>query len=242
MHQNTFGFLALCGLPVHSRNPLTPSRSSSVPQNLSGQSGRLSFGGRNAFDHCQIVGEVARALLLRLPESSRGLFPTNSHFAAACHDIGKVSPTFYEKLRRACVDSALSPIPNVEPELESQWGGHAGVSQVSAEAMGVPQLLAAVLGQHHGFRPNTAIYRAESGVFGGAAWHAERVALVGALKTALQADWPKLDHPSQARLLAGLTSVADWIGSGPHFEDPRQDFRPLVSQALDDAGFIPPQL
>jgi CRISPR-associated endonuclease/helicase Cas3 len=198
--------------------------------------------GRSTFNHCQIVGEVARALLLRLPESLCGLFPPNAHFAAACHDIGKVSPTFYEKLRRACAGSTLSPLPNIEPELELQWGGHAGVSQVSAEAMGVPQLLAAVLGQHHGFRPNTAIYRADSEVFGGASWHAERVALVAALKSALQADWPKLEHPSQARLLAGLTSVADWIGSGPHFEDPRQDFRPLIDRALDDAGFVPPQL
>ncbi|MFV0508128.1 MAG: CRISPR-associated helicase Cas3', partial [Shewanella algae] len=50
---------------------------------------------------------------------------------------------------------------------------------------------------------------------------------------------PKVETVAQARLLAGLTSVADWIGSGRHFEDPKQPWEGSVTVALDEAGFVP---
>lgn len=62
----------------------------------------------------------------------------------------------------------------------------------------------------------------------------------GGFKNALQEDWPYIDSFATARLLAGLTSVADWVGSSHHFDDPAEDWRPLINQALDDAGFIQP--
>lgn len=34
------------------------------------------------------------------------------------------------------------------------------------------------------------------------------------LKAEFSADWPTFDSAAQARVVAGLTSVADWIGSG----------------------------
>ncbi len=46
---------------------------------------------------------------------------------------------------------------------------------------------------------------------------------------------------AQARLLAGLTSVADWIGSGHFFENPSDPWQPRIAQALDEAGFVPPR-
>lgn len=198
--------------------------------------------GRSVFSHCQIVGEVARELVNRLPVFLRKRFPEGAHFAAACHDIGKVSPTFYEKLRRAAPASTLSPLPSIDPETESQWGGHAGVSQVSASAMGASRLLSGVLGQHHGSRPNTDTYRPDSEVFGGKEWQAERVALVASLKDALVADWPDVSDMAQGQLLSGLTSVSDWIGSGSLFHDPESDWRPNIKKAVDEAGFIPPRL
>lgn len=210
-------------------------------QNRQGQ----TLPGRDVFSHCHIVGEVARELLQRWPPALyKALFPANAHLVAACHDIGKVSPTFYLKIRKHCVAGSLPPLANAEhdAEKEKQWGGHAGVSQLAALAMGVPVLLAEVLGQHHGFRPPVGIYQADGEVFGGPGWQAERVALVDALKEALQADWPAQVTPAQARMLAGLTSVADWIGSGPHFENPADDWRPRITQALDEAGFVPPRI
>src|SRR5690606_5658068 len=56
----------------------------------------------------------------------------------------------------------------------------------------------------------------------------------------LQGDWPQVRGLAQARVVAGLTSVADWIGSGQNFEDPDIPWQQSISKALDDAGFVPP--
>src|SRR5690625_5038630 len=69
--------------------------------------------GRTVFSHCQIVGEVARELIRRSPV--KHLFPKGSAFTAATHDIGKVSPTFYNKLRSAC---GLETLRGIKSELE----------------------------------------------------------------------------------------------------------------------------
>lgn len=194
--------------------------------------------GRSVPEHCQIVGEVAKALIKRYPPALRErLFPVDAPFAAACHDIGKVSPTFYNKLRKAC---RLEQLAGFAPELEKQWGGHAGVSQAAAKGMAVPKYLPEILGQHHGFSPQLIGKRAEAEQFGGPAWQAQRVALVDELKARLGMDWPQITSPEQARLVAGLTSVADWIGSGQHFENPEEPWQGKIELALDEAGFIPP--
>ena len=93
-------------------------------------------------------------------------------------------------------------------------GGHAGVSQITAQALNAPEYVPEVLGQHHGFMPNIASRRAEDEVFGGRPWHLEWKKLVVALEESLQESWPVIEDFATARLLAGLTSVADWIGSG----------------------------
>ncbi|WP_224790683.1 CRISPR-associated helicase Cas3' [Pseudomonas fluorescens] len=199
--------------------------------------------GRTVVDHCQIVGEVAREIISRYPITLQGtLFPRGAHLVAALHDIGKVSPYFVEKLRQACTPGCtnLPAQPGINPTLESQWGGHAGVSQVTAKAIHAPEFVPEILGQHHGFSPPVAGRRASDDVFGGLLWQQEREALVAELKTLLGANWPQVNSVPQARLLAGLTSVADWIGSGEHFEDPTAPWQGNISRALDRAGFSPP--
>lgn len=198
--------------------------------------------GRTVANHCQIVGEVARALITRYPPSLQEiLFPRGAELVAACHDIGKVSPCFFEKIRRACTSLPpdIKALP-VNPDLERNWGGHAGVSQVAAKATGAPKWVPEILGQHHGFSPPVAGKRADAEIFGGEPWQAQRLALVEELRQRLHAEWPELTSVAQARLLAGLTSVADWIGSGKYFEDPSLPWQPRIATALDEAGFVPP--
>ncbi len=199
--------------------------------------------GRNVLSHCQIVGEVAKELINRFPPKlSSVLFPHGSPLIAGSHDIGKVSPYFVEKIRRSCSPNLkkIAPLPNINPELEKTWGGHAGVSQVAAKALNVPALVAEIIGQHHGFSPPVNGRRAIDEVFGGPLWQREREALVAELKALFHTDWPQIQSVSQARLLAGLTSVADWIGSGEFFEDPTTPWLENIGRALDAAGFVPP--
>jgi CRISPR-associated endonuclease/helicase Cas3 len=199
--------------------------------------------GRSVQEHCTIVGAVAAELIARLPPRiAQHLFSGDIPLVCAAHDIGKVSPYFYEKIRRACsVHPPDKPkIENIRPEDESTWGGHAGVTQVALQAIRVPQYIPEILGQHHGFSPMVDSYRSDDEVFGGVAWQEERIALVNALQQTFACDWPLIRSIPLARAIAGLTTVADWIGSGEHFEDPSIKWQDVVAAAVDEAGMISP--
>lgn len=202
--------------------------------------------GRLVLSHCQIVGEVARAMMLRMPDwLCAELFPAGAELIAAAHDIGKVSPTFQKKIYTALSqknETVLSALKAFNADAERLWGGHGGVSQAAADAQNVGKYIPEILGQHHGFSPNLTIYQATSEVFGGQLWQAQRIELLAQLKQALDADFPIVKDALQARVLAGLTTVSDWIGSGSLFEDPDGEWQSKIEQALDAAGFIQPQL
>lgn len=100
--------------------------------------------------------------------------------------------------------------------------------------------IAEIVGQHHGFSPQLGGRQADAEVFGGSAWQAQRAALVQELGQRLGMKWPHIASAAQAPLVAGLTSVADWIGSGSHFEDPTQPWQDLIDTALSEAGWVAP--
>ncbi len=194
-------------------------------------------------EHCVIVGTVAQKLIkLYPPALGRTLFPDGVPLIAAAHDLGKVSPSFFAKLYKAC-GKPLGDIPfelTVPPEIEKDWGGHAGVSQVAAKALGLPAFIPEILGQHHGFTPPVSGLRAEDEKFGGSAWQQERSNLANELCNRFEMSWPTVESDAQARLIAGLTSVADWIGSGACFENPTLPWKPNIHKALSDAGWQTP--
>jgi CRISPR-associated endonuclease/helicase Cas3 len=200
--------------------------------------------GRLVLSHCQIVGEVARAMMSRMPDWLRNaLFSDGAELIAAAHDIGKVSPTFQKKIYLALTqkdENILLTLKASNPETERIWGGHAGVSQATVETIKVGRYIPEILGQHHGISPNLAIYQAACDSFGGQAWQDQRIELLAQLKHALGTDFPVVKDALQARVLAGLTTVSDWIGSGSLFDNPDEDSAAIIDQALDDAGYIQP--
>ncbi|MDD4928205.1 MAG: CRISPR-associated helicase Cas3' [Gallionella sp.] len=201
--------------------------------------------GRRVLSHCQIVGEVARAIMFRMPDWLRAaLFPDGSELIAAAHDIGKASPTFQKKIYTALTqrdDAVLSALKTFNADTEKQWGGHAGVSQATAEAYKVGRFIPEILGQHHGFSPNLSMYLASCGSFGGQVWQDQRMALLAQLKQVLGSEFPVVNGELHARVLAGFTTVSDWIGSGSFFDNPDDDSPSQIEFALDSAGFIQPQ-
>ncbi len=202
--------------------------------------------GRQVLNHIHIVGEVAKELLNRIPPwLVAELFPSGSELIAAAHDIGKISPTFQEKLYRGTdgyARNSKASLKTVNPEIEKQWGGHAGVSQITAQYLKLGKYIPEILGQHHGYSPSVNIYSATDEIFGGLAWQQRREELLAALKEALQTEFPSVKSALQARVLAGFTTVSDWIGSGSLFDIPAEDWQPNINLALDNAGFIQPVL
>lgn len=196
--------------------------------------------GQTVLEHCRIVGQVARELIRRFSLSFlHPLFPDGSELVAASHDIGKISPTFQKTVTRNFPEK-FSGYKGVNAALERNWGGHAGVSQLSLQAANVGAYIPEICGQHHGYNPQVDLYQATSELFGGENWQQERTNLIEKLQEDLQVDWPVIDTPEQARLVAGLTSVADWIGSGSVFDDPAGNWKSLIGYAVDHAGFVPP--
>jgi CRISPR-associated endonuclease/helicase Cas3 len=175
------------------------------------------------------------------------LFPDGAELIAAAHDIGKVSPTFQKKIYSAlsqkdeAVFTALNTFKG-NADSEKAWGGHAGVSQATADAHNVGRYIPEILGQHHGFSPNLIVYQATCGSFGGQVWQAQRTELLAQLKQILNSEFPIVSNELQAKVLAGLTTVSDWIGSGSLFDNPGDDSPAKIELALDAAGYLQPLL
>ena len=200
---------------------------------------RLSDGtaiaGRGVFEHCVIVGEVAKQLLALIPSSLRKkLFPAGTELLAAAHDIGKVSVRFQNKLKKA-MDSRL--MLNGD---DRNWNGHGGVTFLTLLEL-INEKSAVAAGQHHGRYPHLAkteiIDPEHSELLGGEGYHSQRLALIEALKTHFQTDFPILANEQQVLAVSGLITVADWIGSGELFEDPNQNWQQFITPAILQAGY-----
>ena len=187
--------------------------------------------------HCLIVGYVAKELLSRLPVWLReNLFPKGSELIAAAHDVGKISPAFQEKIHRG-IGKALG-ITN--PDMDERIGGHSTVSQAAVSACS--KYIPGILGRHHGNSP-PCVESPDAGIYGGSGWQKERMDLLSALKEGLNVDWPVVSSDLHADVLSGLTTVADWIGSGSLFDEADNDsWKNSISEALDRAGFVAPKI
>ncbi len=200
--------------------------------------------------HCTIVAFVARELITLFPCTiQKTLFPEGTDFIAGLHDIGKASPSFqkmiYEHVSSE-YQTVIHCLADVNPDLakRSCAGFHAAVSQVTLEEAGnhIPE----IAGMHHGFTPSTGNLMPGNALHGGQAWQNERQKLVEKLRETLSYPinfWPQISE-IQAGIIAGLVTVADWIGSGDFFAEYTRDFVPsyselqsICSKAIAAAGF-----
>jgi CRISPR-associated endonuclease/helicase Cas3 len=202
--------------------------------------------GRDVYTHCLIVGNVAQALIEKMPIWMReAYFPEGVALVVACHDDVKVSPTFQHKIYKNLTQAPYeiwAVIKGATLDENKLWGGHAGVSQVTLAKINSGKYVAEIAGQHHGWSPNIGARQATAEVFGGEAWLQQRIALIEQLKASLNQNFPVIKDEAQAKLIAGLTTVADWIGSGSLFDNPGDDWQPKIQQAIQEAGFISPQI
>ena len=237
--------------PKSNRKPEAPTEHPPLPlESCLAKSRKIdadrSIAGRTVLDHCRIAGEVARELIARSPTFLREpFFHSGSALVAACHDLGKVCPTFQKKIHAAIENadpSVLAALRDADSALDGNWGGHAGVSQCTLEALKAGKAVASIAGCHHGYAPNIGGRAAEAEAFGGPAWQLQRARLLELLMEATGERFPEIRDPLHTRVLAGLTSVADWIGSGAAFDDPGEPWQERVAAAVDTAGFTPPRL
>ncbi len=216
--------------------------------------------GISVYDHMMNVGWVARCIAETLPTilSRFQLKAPEIGALAALHDLGKISPGFQQKCETWLNDNNLMKIARNgvwDTSMESDHGkvSHAAIQFFLLEA-GIDResakFISCVLGGHHGrlavpnergYRPQKLISESSSRID----WNEERMANARMIwnQFAITGMSFDINHLSPALWwLAGLTSVADWIGSDERFFSPTQrteakDVTFIARNALNVIGF-----
>lgn len=197
--------------------------------------------GIDVISHCVTVGRVAQVLIDTLPKDLQNRMTVLSvPVVAALHDVGKVSPTFQEKIHRGIsgyIPNSHEALVNVNPEHEQQWGGHAGTSLATLKTLGWPTWAQIVVGQHHGFLPYVTMDSTASPM-GGSAWHKEREQVCESITNVLGDSRPPIDTSDVDILIAsGITTVADWIASAEPLSGMKSPSDSDIQKAVSAAGF-----
>lgn len=184
-------------------------------------------------DHCLNVGCVAEALIAALPPRVRALLPRGSATLAALHDVGKITIGFQVKCPQRTVPSDEPPCSSGTIALSVT--DHALVSQRFLQqlpASAANRLWAVAVGAHHG-RPKGRNVDPANPLEALRVWaqgHREDLlvqleSVFGPLPTTPPD--PRFDsHHSDLWLLAGLITVADWIGSNETWFSPSNGLEP----------------
>lgn len=221
--------------------------------------------GLSVYSHMVNVGDVARSIAEIFPELLRRFSLKSSVVGAlaALHDLGKISPGFQRKCELWLEENGLTKIARNgvwDTSMESDHGkvSHSAIQKFLLQT-GIhresAKYVSAVLGAHHGRLnpPNDRGYLPRRLISDSASqidWDAERMSNARKIWDLFEGDRVlfKLTDDSPALWwLAGLTSVADWIGSDERFfppdsKDAVADAVARTQDALGTIGLMPPAL
>ena len=216
--------------------------------------------GISVYDHMLNVGCVARCIAETSPKIL-DWFQLQSSLVgalAALHDLGKISPGFQRKCIAWLEENGLTKIAGNgcwDTEMESDHGkvSHATIQTFLMETgidRKTAKFVSTVLGAHHGrlTPPNDRGYRPKGAIsetYSSIDWDAARKANAQKIWNRFaenNASFTLSDTSSSLWWLAGLTSVADWIGSDERFFSSENNENPInhpvaALQALGAIGF-----
>ena len=222
--------------------------------------------GISVFEHMVAVGCVARCLAENIPSLLRRfqLGAAEVGALAALHDLGKISPGFQRKcetwlLAYDLVNLARNGCWDTATEADHGRASHAAIQDFlvgQGNARSLVRYVAAALGAHHGrlkFLPSSRgirppAIRPLSERHSGIDWDGERTAVATKVWAYFQAGCvPESLVGESAAIwwLAGLTTVADWIGSDERYFPPepglvKDEPAAVATHVLEDIGLTPP--
>ena len=201
-------------------------------------------------DHCLNVGCVAQALVASSSVIVREMLPSGTIPLAALHDVGKISCGFQVKCPAWLVREGLA-----EAALRERWGApqqaesdHAKLSQFFLQKVLKPtgtDLWALAAGVHHGRIIPHPIRQSPPVIPQREQWeNRARLELLAELLAVFGSLPAQPPHKDKADLwcVAGLISVADWIGSNEVFFPSDhgltlEESRRVASGALQQIGW-----
>lgn len=223
--------------------------------------------GHGLLAHMLDVAAVAEVLQTREPEKSRQwtseVFDLPLVSVSRClsafvglHDFGKAIPGFQCKWPEGQLLVHAAGLPFKTHSLSTDrhdLAGSALLRRLLAEKFGGASWIRGIvqaIGAHHGYMPSATQIRDAAPRFEGDEWRLARQELFEAYWTTLEPEAGPADHELQLPAiawLAGLTSVADWIGSNQewfpigerdesikgHF----QEAKLLADKALNEIGW-----
>lgn len=219
--------------------------------------------GISVYDHMVNIGCVARCIAQTSPEILERFHLQSAAVGAlaALDDLGKIYPGFQQKCESWLEENNLTKIArnwrwDSAMELDHGKVSHSAIQDFLLQqgiSRDVVQYLATVLGAHHGkikYLPNARgirpplikqIAERNSGID----WNDERQKNAHQLWCYFNTEGSIVnisDDSPAIWWLAGLTSVADWIGSDERFFPPERrtgdvDVPSLARNALDVIGF-----
>ncbi|MCF7849898.1 MAG: CRISPR-associated helicase Cas3' [Kiritimatiellales bacterium] len=203
--------------------------------------------GTTVFDHCRNVGYVAETLVNLLPSRMHAWLPNRPALPTSLHDVGKVSPGYQLKYFEHTLVKEMAPALVGQTNFSRK---HASISAAAIDRyQGNPHPKSPVsvaAAAHHGTADRS--YPADAAeCLGGPSWAEERRKLIEALISEFGGSLNASDHACPS-LLAGLTCVADWIGSGEDFFPADQppiregDAHATARHAVSFCGFEPSPL
>ena len=198
--------------------------------------------GRSVWEHCLIVGNIAQELAKLFPKDT---FKTTDiktiGLLASLHDLGKICPSFQNKLKRVIEDNNLLDADRI---IEERHQFHGGVTYISLRDWGLQDKLAWALGSHHKIliKGNLELLTSTSSLLGGVSWENERQNFFKNLKKYFQVEEIPYFDDYHAETIAGITQQADWLGSAELFEDPNIQWKKLTVNLLKDNGYAIPSI
>ncbi len=216
--------------------------------------------GISVYEHMVNVGCVARCMSEAVPEllTRFQIDAATVGALAALHDLGKISPGFQRKCKAWLEENGLVKIARNGCWDTAMESDHAKVSHAAIQTFlnesGIDRktakFVSTVLGGHHGrlTPPNDRGYRPQKSISdssGQIDWDAERMAnarMIWNRFAETGTPFTLSDESPSLWWLAGLTSVADWIGSDERFFSPDrramdENILSAAQNALDSIGF-----
>lgn len=189
------------------------------------------------FNQCQIVGHIAKHLIDRFPEELRAsLFPKGAELLAASHKILNISPYFSLTQQKVTAINRPHNCPFLEPFTLNFKNGQCWGEDASIHPFGLlPKNNKLAKGQQSYAFDSQKI---ENNICEEKASKGTRKTLINALQAEFDTPFPAPLSTTQIIALSGLTTVAEWIGSGTMF-DSSKNWQENITPALIQAGYEP---